>query len=367
MMITRRRHFGLMTRARQTGYILIAALTAPETLPVRLDNLSLCVNLDQCNLRCIMCWQTYSRDANRQIYPTTLMSRDNLLALIRSHWLKNTTFSVVGGGESFLYPYINDLLVEAPTAQRRLMIMTNGSLLHTNPVLWQVAEKAALTLMFSVDAATPATYEQIRKGGSWSALVQNIERAVGLRSVNPLLRVSASFVVLKQNLPELMDFMRLNAAWGSEYVHIHPAIQGGFPDEWLVDKHSPEYQELIAQAVAFARQNAIAIDRLAELLPPQQGAAGIIPENSAAGGGKIRSDDPRRGCNLHNRSMTVSHSGDVYLCDTAFRVHYRCGNVFAQSLPKVWLSPEWLSVRLAHQRQRQHLHPLCSRCLLVHG
>ena len=343
----------------------MAAITAPKTLPISLNNICLCVNLDQCNLRCIMCWQTYVRDANHQIHQTTLMSREDLLKLIRSSWLKNATISVVGGGETFLYPYIDDLLIEAPTPHRRLMIMTNGSRLHTNPVLWQVAERAALTLMFSIDAATQATYEEIRKGGSWSTLIRNIERYVGLTPRNPLLKVSTSFVVLKQNLHELMDFMRLNAAWGSAYVHIHPAIRGGFPDDWLVDKYSQEYQEIIKEAVDFAHTHSIGIDRLTELIPSQKEFADPVLTGSASKLNRINHEDPRRGCSLHSELMTVNYTGDIYLCDTAFRVYYRCGNVFTQSLPKAWLSPEWLSVRLAHKMGRQHLHPLCRQCLLV--
>lgn len=312
-----------------------------------------------------MCWQTYARDANRQIHRTTYMSRKNLLELMRNKWLKNTTVSVVGGGEPFLYPYTNDLLFEAPTPHRRLMIMTNGTLLHKNQILWQVAERAALTLMFSIDAATPTTYKEIRRAGSWSVLIQNIERYVALLGRNPKLKISTSFVVMKQNLHELMDFMRLNAGWGSDYIHIHPAIPGSFPDEWLVDKNSLEYQEIIREAADFAHTHGIGIDRLGELMPAPINHSDSLLAGSPSTPSKIPMEDPRRGCRLHSDSMTVSHNGDIYLCDTAFRVHYRCGNVFTQGLPQAWLSPEWLSVRSAHNQGCQHFHPLCRRCLLV--
>jgi len=357
-------------------YRLLAAVLARDTLPLGIKNVCLCLNLDQCNLRCIMCWQTYARPANRKMYHTRNMPRNDLLRLLRNKQLAEATISVVGGGEPFLYPYLDDLLVEAPTEHRRLMIMTNGTLLHEKPLFWEIAKTAPITLSFSIDAATPETYGKIRPPGDWPVLVNNIERYVELRRANPRLGFLSSFVVLKQNLSELMDFMRLNAKWGSEYVHIHPAISANFPEEWRVDLSDPVYLSIMAEVIEFARLHSIALDRPAELLPPEElhhlePASGQDDQASSTSGAaskwKLPPNDPRRGCTMHTESMTINHLGQVYLCDTAFRVYYTCGNVLANGIEKTWLSTEWLSVRLAHKLRVPHLHPLCQKCLFLNN
>jgi radical SAM protein with 4Fe4S-binding SPASM domain len=357
----------------KTFYYSIAAALAPSTLRMDIKNVCLCLNLDQCNLRCIMCWQTSARESNRQKYKVVNMPREALLQILRSNGIKSATISVVGGGEPFLYPYIQDLLVEAPNNSKRLMIMTNGTLLHQNPTLWEMAEEAPITLMFSIDAATPETYEKVRPPAKWSTLIRNIERFIEVRERNPRLDLTTSFVVLQQNLDELLPFMKLNAQWKSEYVHIHPAIEGDFPKEWCIDRYDPYFLDTMVDVIRFAHSHPIKLDRLEEIIPPDFIRKGLPPFDQIADILPFFSDqqkskpshDPRQGCHLHSDSMTISHLGDIYLCDTAFRICYSCGNLFSDGLEDAWLSPQWLSVRLAHKLGLAHIHPLCRNCILV--
>jgi radical SAM protein with 4Fe4S-binding SPASM domain len=357
----------LTTSPSKFGYIGWSTASAPHTLRISIKNVCLCINLDQCNLHCVMCWQTYAREANRQIRQTTEMDFAALWNLAHNRWLVHTTISIVGGGEPFLYTKINDVLLGIPTPNRRLMIMTNGTLLHRSHVLWEVAEEVALTLMFSIDAAKPSTYQEIRRGGEWTQLMKNIDRYAALMKQNPCLKLSTSFVVIKQNLHELIDFLQMSAEWGCDYVHIHPAIKGGFPEELLVDTNSQEYQGIIEEAARFANTRGIALDRPGELQVRPAERPGSSPPASKARQNPLPPNDPRRGCQQHSDSMTVSVNGDIYLCDTAFRINYSCGNIFSDSFQNVWLSTEWLSVRLAHALERQHTHPLCRHCLLTNS
>ena len=349
----------------------------PDLVAFTVKEACLCLNLDQCNLRCIMCWTTYERDGNRGRYGVVDLPRDRLLALLEAPELERTTLSVVGGGEPFVYPHLADLLRAGPTENRRLMIMTNGTLLHEHDEFWRAAERAPITLTFSVDAATAATYEKIRPPGKWDVLVRNIERFVALRERNPLLRVQTSYVILRQNLAEIPEFMLLNLRWGAGYIHFHPAIRGAFPPEWLVDPFDVEFVRTMATAADVARAHGIALDRPEELVPARFVSGGRIvttavppalPSHSRAQrppGPYLPPGDPRRSCTLHSTAMTINHLGDVFVCDTAFRVRYRCGNVFTDGIQGAWLSHAWVSLRRAHKQERPHLHPLCRHCLLV--
>lgn len=351
---------------------LLEVTVPPELAEFTVDNACLCLNLDQCNLRCIMCWTTHDRAANRRRYAVVDMPRDRLLALLAAPDLERTTLSVVGGGEPFLYPHLGDLLRAGPTDKRRLMIMTNGTLLHEHPEFWRVAAYAPITLTFSVDAATAGTYAKVRPPGPWDALVGNIERFVALRERNPLLQVQTSYVVLRQNLAEIGEFMRLNVRWGVRYVHFHPALAGAYPDEWRVDLFDREFVRTMAEAAEVARAHGIALDRPEQIVPAPFVAEGRIDptpaEAASAPSGpdpSLPAGDPRRSCTLHSRAMTINHLGDVFVCDTAFRAGYRCGNVFRDGIRGAWLSPAWVSLRRAHQQGEPHRHPLCRGCLMV--
>jgi radical SAM protein with 4Fe4S-binding SPASM domain len=331
----------------------------PALDPLPLKNVSLCVNLDQCNLRCIMCWTTYSRGTHGIAEHEMDLPRERLLELLRSPSLRALdSVCVVGGGEPFLYPFMDDLLREAPTATRRLMIMTHGGLLHRSTLLWEVARTEALTIMVSIDGATAATYESIRRGSKWARVVGNVERLTTMRTVNPKFELAASYVVLDQNLDEVVDFVRLCAGWDVRYVHFHPAIAGAFPAEWRVDRASSRYREVMGRAIELCAAAGIALDSPDELLatPPAEGADPAIARDQP---------DPRRACRLPFESMSVSHQGEAYVCDTAFRLPYSCGNVFRDGPRGVWESDAWASLRAAHQRDEAAKHPLCSRCLLL--
>lgn len=326
----------------------------PGEEPGEFESVNLCVNFDQCNLKCIMCWTTYDRAGNVSRPGLREMPASALSAVLADPRLDHTILSVVGGGEPFLYSEMDLLLKEGTRNGRRLMIMTNGTLLKRSALLWELAKTEAITLTFSLDAATEDTYAQIRPPGKWKTVMENVERFAELAKVNPKLKLQSSFVVLRQNLQELMPYMRLNAQWKSAYTHLHPAMNAGFPAEWRVDVASPEYRAIMTEVVEFARANDIYLDPLPELFPA--GAAdGLGPEIA----------DARTTCQLPFKAMTISHEGDVYLCDTAFRERYVAGNVLESGIKGAWNSANWRSVRVAHLAGRQAKHPLCSKCLLV--
>lgn len=336
---------------------------SPEDSIALLHDVSLCVNLNQCDLRGVMCWTTSDRERKERFPGAMNLPRESLLALLRSpEMLSVRSISVVGGGEPFVYPYLDDLLREGPTDTRRLMIMTHGGLLHRRPLLWTVAQDAALTLTISIDAARAETYEQIRRGGCWSTVMSNIERFATLRRQNPRLVLNTSFVVLQQNLDEVLPFLRMCADWAVDYVHFHPAIAGAYPTSWRVDRTGARYREVMAEAFAFADRHRIALDREDEILTSTE-----VLDRPGAEPNATTDDllDPRRTCRLHSEAMTVSHLGEVYVCDTAFRVHYSCGNVFRDGLTGAWDSDARRSLREAHRQGRPAQHPLCARCVLV--
>lgn len=345
----------------------------PEPIePFAVENASMCVNLNQCDLHCIMCWTLPDRERQRKghlpLDPMN-MPRERLLEFLRTPEIQALpSLSVVGGGEPFVYPFIGDLLREGPTPTRRLMIMTHGGLIHRTEALWQAAESASITLTFSIDAATEQTYSEIRRGGNWSQLVENVNRYAEACRANPSAHLNASFVVLQRNLDEVLPFLELCVRWGARYVHFHPAIAGAYPEEWRVDRGSDHYLGVMREAFEFTRAAGIWLDSPEELLTSPALLEGASRSEAAVkhpvDEGK-EALDPRRSCRLHTESMTISHLGEVFVCDTAFRIWYSCGNVFEGGIAGAWKSSAWSSLRRAHREGRPEEHPLCRNCLLL--
>ena len=341
---------------------------SPESVePFGVANASMCVNLNQCDLHCIMCWTLPDRERRRNGHlPLDPMNlpRERLLEFLRAPEIQALgSLSVVGGGEPFVYPFMGDLLLEAPTPTRRLMIMTHGGLIHRSDALWQTAESAAITLTFSVDAASEETYSEIRRGGNWSQLVANIDRWADVCRRNPSALLNTSFVVLRRNLDEVLPFLELCDRWGANYVHFHPAIAGAYPEDWRVDRGSDRYLGVMREAFDFARSRRIALDTPEELLTSPVLLGDAAKDETV---GRVEDLlDPRRSCRLHSEAMTVNHLGEVFVCDTAFRVGYSCGNVVRDGVMGAWHSPAWSSLRRAHREGRPESHPLCRNCLLL--
>lgn len=340
------------------SYFLVARVRRPQT-PARVQQVNLCLNFKTCNLRCPACWTRYSSEKPEATRKPAHVPWEQLDRLLKSPSLARMTIAVIGGGEPLMYPHIGQFLSAAATNERRLMMMSNGTLLHTNPTFWEVAEHSALTLSVSLDAARPETYSFVRQPARWELTRQNIERFARLRDEkNPRLELQTSFVVLRHNVDEVVEFMQLNKEWGSTYVHFHPALSAGYPEEWRLSPSDPKLLSLFAEAMAFGRAHGIGLDPPEQLLMTPT----AVVEGPAAT--KPPVGDPRMSCKDYWRQVAIDVAGETYVCDTAFRVGYSLGNAYRQSIDELWNGARWQSLREAHARREQFQHPLCRHCLM---
>jgi radical SAM protein with 4Fe4S-binding SPASM domain len=96
-------------------------------------------------------------------------------------------------GEPALYKELPDLIAYAKKLRiPEVQINTNG-LPFTKESIQQVVEVGLDRVIFSVDGNSPETYEEIRLGGSFQRLVDNIEYFIAtrkrMRSITPFIRV----------------------------------------------------------------------------------------------------------------------------------------------------------------------------------
>ncbi len=131
---------------------------------------------------------------------------------------------ITGSGDPFGSPFFREWL-------RGLNRDRAGGLkavrLHSNGLLWTreaweglpVSVRALIaSAEISIDAATPETYAENRRGGSFERLLENLRFIGGLRRSGALRSLDFSMVVQENNFAQMPDFARLGRRFGADRV-----------------------------------------------------------------------------------------------------------------------------------------------------
>ncbi|MDQ0202599.1 radical SAM protein [Pectinatus haikarae] len=121
------------------------------------------------------------------------------------------------------------LNIAGPYSQKHSLeieIFTNGLLLNAQNRK-KILESALTDLVISVDAATKKTYRRIR-GGNFTKLCENINNLVQEnKKYNNKLRIAMACVLMRENIEELPDFIKLANALGVKTVSFWPLFSTG--------------------------------------------------------------------------------------------------------------------------------------------
>jgi wyosine [tRNA(Phe)-imidazoG37] synthetase (radical SAM superfamily) len=204
----------------QCGIIVNNGLNTRDTLPPNVLNLledsskfdmpyDIRIDGDRtCNLSCPSC-----RTSVLKLSDTELAKQYNIgNTLYKNLFTKPTAqpihISVSGSGEVFGSPMLLNLLNQITLTdfpKLTLEIHTNGLL---SKKFWhkiQHLESAINHLTVSIDAATADTYEQVRRGGKWPDLLDNLE-FLKIKKQKLNFKFCARMIVQQKNYLEMLDF-----------------------------------------------------------------------------------------------------------------------------------------------------------------
>ncbi len=168
------------------------------------------VNLEStlgCNLECVMCGSHLSgvTKLRRAMGP-------ELLARVEREVLPGVTeLSLTVAGEPFLTPRLPQFVAVAERVGAELSLNTNGTLMKDTPLVRRVLAQSSV-VRFSVDGATPETYEAIRGKSDFTLVVGNIRKVVALRAALPRdrrPRLVMCMVLMRRNAHELVQMVEL--------------------------------------------------------------------------------------------------------------------------------------------------------------
>jgi len=298
-------------------------------LVVRMDTINLC------NLRCKMCYYSFDYRRKREQMDLSLFRK------IAAEVFPKTRFLYLSCATE---PLMNKQFAEFVriTGQHKVpftSFCTNGQLLSEDVVAASI-EAGLSEIIFSIDGATAATYEAIRRGGKWERLLANLELLVAMKrragTRTPALRIN--FTCMDSNIRELPAMAAFAAERGAQSLHVRHLVAYG--DETGSYKDEVAYRHLFNDMAAEARKVAAARG-LALFLPDPVPERPVAAKSCVTDGTRItRPREANPYCMLPWFQAIIAWNGDYRICSW-----HTLGNLREHSFEELYNSPKMREIR----------------------
>jgi len=208
----------------------------------------------KCNLRCVHCYQDFTRDLSL----TRREAQDEVLAL-----LPVLDRIVAGGGEPLLLPIWQRFVREMERSVNPYLefAATTNATRISPEMMAGLARFKRLALTVSLDGATADVFEPIRLKGKFDEVVANLDRLRKLVADHDRADVSITFSVMKANILGLPNLLRFCAGRQIGY-NLLPVV--AFP----VDQSLRSFNNPTAQMAGWRESIATARRMLDDLFLP---------------------------------------------------------------------------------------------------
>lgn len=229
-----------------------------------------------CNLKCGFCPHSEETTAFKKDF----MPYENFKKLIDEIEGKVPSIKLNLRGESTLHPDFIRCLWYVKNKFIDIRLNTNGQYRqHLNQVISLICTK----ISFSVDADNAHTYNRIRKGGSWTKLINNIRL---IYKNNPKANVELSFVVTPLNEMQVNSFK--------------DGFKNMFPNVKFFIR--PAMERTKTKLAILNKENAI----------------------------------KRKDCLMPRRRLAIAHDGNIYPCCLMWRDTISLGRMPISGIDVVW-------------------------------
>lgn len=186
-----------------------------------------------CNLACPSCRTEIRMAKAEDSERLSIAVERNILPLLKK--VNGLTY-ITGGGEPFVSRHYREILSRLNPEEfpnLGLIFMSNAQLINARTWLdFEHLQPMLKSVSISIDAATPATYEKVRRPGKWEKLLEGMGFLSNLRAQNAIPYLQINFVVQSGNLSEMLDFITLGEQWGVDLIWFQKmANYGSFTTE----------------------------------------------------------------------------------------------------------------------------------------
>lgn len=317
----------------------------------------------QCNLRCQMCSIQFRQDGP-PYGPLAFMEFEKFTGIV-DQFEGLEELHLQGLGEPMMHPRFWDMIAYA--AGKGIKVSTNSNLTLLNARRAELCVTSGLDcLHVSLDGATPDTYEHIRVRGHFDKVMRNLGLLADARTRNgtALPRLRLVMVVMRQNLHELADLVRLAAKWKFEGMFVqhlcHDFGESSLPEHYRPMRDFVQEQTLLEEEPErvehyFGEARAVAGSLGLDLRLPR-----TQPRPHAAG------TPGRERCNWPWSGAYVSYEGLAMPCcmvSTPDRINF--GNMADSGVKTVWDSERFSAFR--EQLASDTPPEICSSCAIYKG
>lgn len=310
--------------------------TGLRHLVIRMDTINLC------NLRCKMCYYSFDSKRKKEQMDLPLFRKvaDEVFPKTRFLYLSCAT-------EPLMNKEFADYVRIAGTHRVPFTsFCTNGQLLNEE-VIRACLDAKLSEIIFSIDGATPETYEAIRRGGRWDRLCSNLQLLVSMKKSTGARKpaVRMNFTCMHSNIHELPAMVDFAASHGAESLHVrHLVAFGDTPEAY---REEIVYRELF-NAKADEAKRAAATHGIDLFLPDR------VSEGNSSLGKTCVTDGARVGqrtesnpyCMLPWFQAIISWNGEYRVCSL-----HTVGNLRDQSFDEIYNSPRMQAIRSAMLRR----------------
>lgn len=195
-----------------------------------------------CGYRCGHCIMAKEHFDHRK-----LLTKEAMMKIpedAKKHGIKCVIFS--GGGDPLLNRWTLDSARKLKEYGIPVGINNQGYLLD-DPMPFDF-------IRYSVDAATPETYQEIHrvpKGDGWEKINENIARHANLREKGHKIEMGLAFLITPTNWEETYEFCVWAQQYRPDFVHLRPA----FLDADYLDKEYPGGGSLLRENIVPSLRN----------------------------------------------------------------------------------------------------------------
>jgi radical SAM protein with 4Fe4S-binding SPASM domain len=320
----------------------------------------------QCNLRCRMCPIQYRTDGAPGKPPAFMEFA--LFRRLLEQFEGAEELQLQGLGEPMLHPLFFEMVRHA--AGRGLRVSTNSNLTVLTEARADACVRSGLhTLHVSLDGATKATYEAIRLQANFDHVLRNLRRLMLARerlrsAMPPMPHVRLVAVVMRRNLAELPDLVRLAHAEGVEALSVqhlcHDFGESSLPPQYRPMRDFVDDQTLLHEDPQRISRFFDAARETARELGIELRLPNVTPRKHPPGtSGRTRCDWPWRGA-------YVSYDGKAMPCcmvATPDRIHF--GDMAQDGVAAVWNNQGYTSFR--EQLASGPPPDVCKSCAVYSG
>jgi len=317
----------------------------------------------QCNLRCTMCPIQFRQDGPPNGPPAFMPLRTFTRLVDQFTGLE--VLHLQGLGEPMMHPRFFDMVEYAAAKGVRVTTNTNLSLL--NPKRAERCVTSGLdTIHVSIDGANSETYERIRIRGHFDRVLHNLDLLLEARErlSGSLPHLQMVMVLMRQNLHELPDLVRLAHRWSMESLFVqhlsHDFGESSLPAHYKPMREFVDQQTLLTEDQHrveryFAEARAVAHDLGLQLRLPRTQRR-IHPPGTPG---------PER-CSWPWTGAYISYDGQAMpCCMVATPDRASLGNVADDGVEVIWNGDAYRSFR---SRLASDTPPeVCSSCSVYSG